>query len=291
MNTLINYEKDIILSDLDDDTDDLDDDISDLDDDISDLDYDISDLDDDISHLDDDISDLDDDISDFDTDISGIHFNTHHLDSHDLDSIDLNSIDLNSIDLNSDIQFIDSDIDEFLNIEKEFDYFYNQIPSFINIYHCYIENNIIVYINNSKISLNNGILSKEILNNIIINNLYEKKSCKYYQFKNILKYNLYIDNDNIKDLFLSNKNTSNHNIYFTKIYNIIDIKFKDTIYILQDFNALYIFYQNLDIDHFSIKNSLDTDDTQDTDDTYDTDDTQDTHDTYPNTGQNDPSIS
>ena len=127
-------------------------------------------------------------------------------------------------------------------IDNYFNTLNNNIFSFIEpikevtIFYIYLNNNEIEYFYKTKLKIENYISKNEIFN-IIENKKIQNN--RYYNLKNLLKFELILDHCNIKK-FLDNE----------KIYNEIeninyhqDIYFKDNINIFKNLNSLFFIFE------------------------------------------------
>lgn len=147
-------------------------------------------------------------------------------------------------------------ITNFEQLEKEYNIFYKDKVTKISSFSIYINrDNDIVKIKKDKITnmINNTVNKNNILYQIKNNNTYN-----YIKYKliSILKYNIDIDTLDINNFLRENTEISNSKLenfnniqssYLNIVENINDIRFKNTINIFQDINAIFfIYYNNLE---------------------------------------------
>lgn len=147
---------------------------------------------------------------------------------------------------------------DFLSIEKEYDKFYKIEPLSIKCFYIYVENDMIVSLKEDNLLLNNGIVKESILLFLINKNKSNVDLKNKYRLFKLLKFNIDIENDFIDNIFseeyIDILNLSK--LYFSEIDDITDIKFNDTISILQDINCLFFIFKKIDINIKSIKTNL-----------------------------------
>ena len=127
------------------------------------------------------------------------------------------------------------------DIPDEYAQFYSEIVESIKVYNIYInKKNTIEAINKHILLLDNGVLSKKNLVELINTN--KSKDNINYKLVSLLKYNIDIKPERIYD-FLENK----LNIKFLlKINTLKDIVYNKTITFFQDINSLYIIFYEKD---------------------------------------------
>ena len=137
----------------------------------------------------------------------------------------------------------DTWIKEINEEEKIYNKFYTSTPNYVNVYIVYLNNeNSIVHIKTSTISLNDGILSKNKLVYYISKYSYFHK--KHYRCNDILTYNIDVNSKQITN-FTENTttNTLSSTNYLKQVDKINDIYWKNSVEILHSINSLYMFYK------------------------------------------------
>jgi len=154
---------------------------------------------------------------------------------------------------------INDDIDDNMNIddkwlrdfkeqEKDYNDFYKEKPTSINLYFLYVNNqNVVEFFKNDKYLLNqehiaksdNAILQKDVLLSIIKNNI--SLNGRNYKLISLLKFNLDVEPEDIINMTLDKQTGSE---YLSSEKEIKDIVFYDTICIFQDINSLFFVYQD-----------------------------------------------
>lgn len=136
---------------------------------------------------------------------------------------------------------IDSEwIDEYNNLEKDYNKFYKDSQKDIMINLLFInKNNEITHIKQEKINIEPN---NTITRNDLVSIIYKNKNKNKYKLYSILKYNFNIDQNELNLLFNNNVNT---NEYLRKQSYISDITFEDTIHVFHEINAIYIFFKEI----------------------------------------------
>lgn len=131
----------------------------------------------------------------------------------------------------------DSWIREFEKTELEYASFYKEQIDTIKINYIYVnKNNSINAVNQESIIIDNGKLYKERVFDIIKNN--KKKNNIEYKLISILKYNITLEPEYIKDYINDDLNDD----FLSKVNSLHDIHFKDSINLFKDLNCLYIIF-------------------------------------------------
>ena len=155
---------------------------------------------------------------------------------------DANEIDTNEIDPD---EILDTHwLDKFKAAEMEYNEFYKEPVTSINIYLLYInKNNELEHIHTNKCLLNeNGLLKREIIISFI--KRYQLLFSIHYKLLSLLKYNIDLEPTEIKEFTLEEITLSNKRFLYSEKY-LEDIHFKDSINMFQDLNALFfIFYED-----------------------------------------------
>jgi len=137
----------------------------------------------------------------------------------------------------------DDDMDNWAeslkNLEKNYDIFYTEQVSNINVYFFYVNKGELEKVRQENIDINNGALIRDQLIYIINDNKYIMK-CKYY-LSAVLKYNVSLEPGKIYD-FLTNEDDDENYQYLQKLKTVDTIRFSDTITMFNDFNSLYIIF-------------------------------------------------
>ena len=144
-----------------------------------------------------------------------------------------------------DIEELDNSwIKEFKDIESDYDDFYKEKPSSVKLFFIYVDssNNIESMQEESYLLDHKATIPKINLIHIIKN-----KQClndKIYRLISLMKFNITIEPEDVPKLLELSKESGSE--YLTCEKNLNDIKFGDTVCILQDINALYfIFYADI----------------------------------------------
>ena len=132
-------------------------------------------------------------------------------------------------------------INELENIEKENDIFYKEPINFITVCFLYIHNKDLKKIKKKIIDLEfPGKLDKETLINVIS----ENKLCNdtKYSLSTILKFNINIEPEHIKNFVMDDDTLPNDENIFSKIKIIDDIMWDDSITMFESLNTLFLIY-------------------------------------------------
>ena len=131
-------------------------------------------------------------------------------------------------------------IEMYKDLEKNYDDFYKEKPENIEMFFLYInEDSELETINTTTYILDlNGSIPKNNLINIIKEHRY--KNGKKYSLKNILKYNITLEPEDVIHM-LSVDNKEGEAFLSQESYNR-DIHFADTVCILQNLNSLYFIF-------------------------------------------------
>tara|TARA_Y100000768_G_C23962573_1_gene676137 strand:+ start:884 stop:1558 length:675 start_codon:yes stop_codon:yes gene_type:complete len=134
-------------------------------------------------------------------------------------------------------------LDKLKSIESDYNDFYKKNTENIELYFFYLNtNNEVETINKIQYILdNNSKISKNNIVKIIKEN--QNKNNKKYYLKYLVKYNITIDPEEIQHL-LNVDNYEGKNYMSQETYNR-DIYFSDSISILQDLNALYLIFSEI----------------------------------------------
>ena len=125
-------------------------------------------------------------------------------------------------------------VDNYINKEKEYDEFYKENIKYIFLFFIYIDSGKnIIKIKKEKLHINNNLLKKEELLDIIKNNNNDSK----YKIFSLLKYNFDINIENIDDDY-------KEKLFFNNLKNINDIYWNKTIRKFQELNSLYLLFKN-----------------------------------------------
>lgn len=128
-------------------------------------------------------------------------------------------------------------IDEFEITEKEYASFYKEKIDTIKINYIYIDKtNSVDNIHQENIIIEDGKMDKEKIIDVIKRN--KKKNNIEYKLISILKYNITLEPEHIKDYINNDLNDD----FLSKIDILQDIYFKDSINLFQDLNCLYIIF-------------------------------------------------
>jgi hypothetical protein len=144
---------------------------------------------------------------------------------------------------NENIEDLDiSWLEEFEQIDNEYNNYYTEDLSFIKIHSIYInEDNEIEKVSEEKIFLkNNGFLQKEELLRIIKHNSFLNQI--KYSLLSILKFNINLEPIHLKT-FLKNKKPDVGANFLTSIKNLDTIKFDKSITLFHDINEILILFR------------------------------------------------
>jgi hypothetical protein len=128
-------------------------------------------------------------------------------------------------------------INEFEITENEYASFYKEKIDSIKINYIYIDKtNSVDNIHQENIIIEDGKMDKEKIIDVIKRN--KKKNNIEYKLISILKYNITLEPEHIKDYINNDFNDD----FLSKIDILQDIYFKDSINLFQDLNCLYIIF-------------------------------------------------
>jgi hypothetical protein len=128
-------------------------------------------------------------------------------------------------------------ISEFDETDKKYTMFYKDDISKINIIFLYIDRNYnLFYVKKEQHKLNDGILDKHVLINILQKNM--EYNGKKYRPLSLLKYNITMSPIEITD-YMNNQNEPN---YLTSENSIQDLKWEQSIKKFSDLNSLHILF-------------------------------------------------
>ena len=132
-------------------------------------------------------------------------------------------------------------INEFDNLEKDYDNFYAIEVTTVKLFFIYInKNNEIYHIKSENETLNNTYLTNERLLYLIKNNQYNLLN--KHKLVSLLQFNIDLEHTDLKK-FVLNEIEPN----YLKSLKIIDtIKFNNSIKSLQDINSMFFIYTNID---------------------------------------------
>jgi hypothetical protein len=135
-------------------------------------------------------------------------------------------------------------IDEFKEQESNYNDYYKEPVTAINIYLLYVnKDNELEHINSDKCLFNeSGLLKREIIISLI--KRYQVLFSVHYKLLSLLKYNIDLEPTEIKDFTDEDFNTSNKRFLHSEKY-LEDIRYNDSIHMFQDLNALFfLFYED-----------------------------------------------
>ena len=132
-------------------------------------------------------------------------------------------------------------LNEFDNLEKNYNKFYAKEVSTIKLFFIYInKNNEIYHVKSENETLDNTYLTNERLLYLIKNNQYNL--FKKHKLVSLLQFNIDLDHTDLKK-FVLNEIQPN----YLKSLKIIDtLKFNNSIKFLEDINSMYFIYTNID---------------------------------------------
>lgn len=145
--------------------------------------------------------------------------------------------------VNSDEMLDTSWIEEFKKAESVYNEFYKEPVTSINVYLMYVNKELeLEHIHRDKCFLNeNGLLKREIIMSFI--KRYQVLFSINYKLLSLLKYNINLEPNDIKDFTAEELNLSNKRFIHSEKY-LEDIHFEESIHMFQDLNALFfIFYE------------------------------------------------
>jgi hypothetical protein len=132
-------------------------------------------------------------------------------------------------------------IDSIEEIENDNDIFYKEKINEITLIFLYINNNEVEYTKKDYLKLKTpGVLSKENLINIIHKNKINN-SIKY-SLNSILKFNITIEPENIKNFVIEPDTSQQNELFFSKIKTVDDINWEDSINMFEHLNTLFFIY-------------------------------------------------
>ena len=151
-----------------------------------------------------------------------------------------NEIDPDEID-----EILDTSwIDDFKKTENNYNEFYKEPVTSINIFLLYVnKDNELEHIHSDKCLLNeNGLFKREIIISFI--KRYQLLFSINYKLLSLLKYNIDLDPLEINDFINEDAQVSNQRFLHSEKY-LEDIHFKESIHMFQDLNALFfLFYED-----------------------------------------------
>ena len=132
-------------------------------------------------------------------------------------------------------------INNLENIEKDNDIFYKEKINEITLIFIYINNNEVENTKKDYLELKTpGVLSKENLIDLINKNKINN-SIKY-SLSSLLKFNINIEPEHIKNFVIDTNIKKHQDLFFSKIKNVDDIKWNDSINMFEHLNTLYFVY-------------------------------------------------
>jgi len=135
-------------------------------------------------------------------------------------------------------------IDDFKKTENNYNEFYKEPVTSINIFLLYVnKDNELEHIHSDKCLLNeNGLFKREIIISFI--KRYQLLFSINYKLLSLLKYNIDLDPLEINDFINEDAQVSNQRFLHSEKY-LEDIHFKESIHMFQDLNALFfLFYED-----------------------------------------------
>jgi len=151
----------------------------------------------------------------------------------------------NAIDTVDTDEILDTSwIDDFKKTENNYNEFYKEPVTSINIYLLYVnKDNELEHIHSDKCLLNeNGLFKREIIISFI--KRYQLLFSINYKLLSLLKYNIDLDPLEINDFINEDAQVSNQRFLHSEKY-LEDIHFKESIHMFQDLNALFfLFYED-----------------------------------------------
>lgn len=132
-------------------------------------------------------------------------------------------------------------INDIEDIEKDNDIFYKEKINEITLIFLYINNNQVESTKKEYFELQTpGVLSKENLIDLINKN--KKNNSIKYSLSSLLKFNINIEPEHIKNFVQDDNIKINKDLFFSKIKNVDDIKWDDSINMFESLNTLYFVY-------------------------------------------------
>ncbi len=132
-------------------------------------------------------------------------------------------------------------INDIEDIEKDNDIFYKEKINEITLIFLYINNNQVESTKKEYFELQTpGVLSKENLIDLINKNKINN-SIKY-SLSSLLKFNINIEPEHIKNFVQEDDVKTKQDLFFSKIKNVDDINWNDSINMFEHLNTLYFVY-------------------------------------------------
>ena len=152
--------------------------------------------------------------------------------------------------------FDNSWVEEYERLEKDYELFYKETVESLKLFYIYVsKNRYIEHLHQDDVILNNGVLTKEKLLDLIKTNKY-KNGIKY-NLKHLLKYNISLDPEDIQVFLNRNpetvRNQDELHSYLKPILLLDDLCFEASITILQDLNCIYFIFIEADTQNTSKK--------------------------------------
>ena len=132
-------------------------------------------------------------------------------------------------------------IEEYLDLEKPFEKFYNKPVEYVNCFFIYIINRNIENINKNVLTITDSVITKEKILDIVNKN--KHKMGKSYNLSGLVQYNFDIKTDDVNK-FLINDSRENYQYmeYLKEYKQIEDIYWGETIPFFGKVNSLYFIY-------------------------------------------------
>lgn len=150
--------------------------------------------------------------------------------------------------------FDNSWVEEYERLEKDYELFYKETVETIKLFYIYVsKDRHIEHLHQDDVILNNGLLTKDKLLDLIKINKY-KNGIKYH-LKHLLKYNISLDPEEIQDFLNTKPDNDQLYSYLKPILLLDDLCFEKSITILQDLNCIYFIFIEADTQNTSKKHT------------------------------------
>lgn len=127
-------------------------------------------------------------------------------------------------------------IETYINKLEDMSFFFTEPTNTVTIFNIYIKQNKIIFYHKYKITIENKLIDP--LKTLTLVEKYKNIKSEKFKLKEILRFKLNIDNNQIEK-FIKNNNT----IQLEKINIYKDIYFEDTINIFKNLPCLYFIYE------------------------------------------------
>jgi hypothetical protein len=147
------------------------------------------------------------------------------------------------LDLDLELDLDTSWVKQFEELDKEYSAFYKEKVEHVTAFIIYVNaSNETESIRKDILILDNGVIRQNAILQIVNDN--KQNNGIGYKLISIFKYNISLNPENLQDYLRDKLDEEELNSYFTNVSALDDIRFNDTISILQDINSIYfVFYE------------------------------------------------